>query len=435
MNFRTAETITVGSELTRGQSVDTHSALLARTLGQAGISVRFQVSVGDVLEDLAEAIKVALSRADLVIVTGGLGPTLDDLSREAIAKATGKALKEDPAVWQQIQEFFRARGREATANNRQQAMVPEGAVVIPNLNGTAPALRLNLDGKAVIALPGPPSELIPLLETQILPWLLMQRGEHIATSRLQCYGLGESAVDEILQGLVPQGDSTSLAMLAKGYYVELILTGRHADQAEAEAQVEALETGVLERLGHHVYSTDGRNLEQVIGDLLKEENATIAVAESCTGGRVASRLTGVAGSSAYFIGGFITYTNDLKEKLLGVPPFVLKRAGAVSKDTALAMAVGLARVLESDYSLAVTGIAGPDGGTEEKPVGLVHFALAGPEGIRSQVYHFGNGPREQIQARAAQAALWLLYGALAGLPEEEEGTDRGGYEMVDKKQS
>jgi nicotinamide-nucleotide amidase len=430
MSVKIAETITVGSELTRGQSVDTHSALLARSLASAGISVRFQVSAGDVLADLAEAVRVALSRADLVIVTGGLGPTLDDLSREAIAQATGRALVEDAVVWGQIQAFFAARGRQATPNNRRQAQVLEGSVVIPNPNGTAPALRLELGAKVLFALPGPPQELVPLLETQVLPWLLQQRGEHLHTRRLQCYGLGESAVDEALEGLVAEGDSTSLAMLAKGGYVELILTGRDPEEARAQAQAEALETGVLERLGTHVYSLDGRGLEQVVGDLLKEEKATVAVAESCTGGRVAARLTAVPGSSAYFLGGFITYTNDLKEKLLGVPPFVIKRAGAVSKDTALAMAVGLARTLESDYSLAVTGIAGPDGGTQDKPVGLVHFALAGPEGIRSQVYHFGQGPREQIQARAAQAALWLLYSALVDLPEEEEGTDRGGYEKV-----
>ena len=430
MSLKIAETITVGSELTRGQSVDTHSALLARALSQAGITVRFQVSAGDVLEDLAEAVKVALSRADLVIVTGGLGPTLDDLSREGIAKATGRPLKDDPSVWATIEAFFTTRGRKPTENNRRQALVPEGAMVIANLNGTAPALRLEIDGKVIIALPGPPSELIPLLETEITPWLMEQRGEHLSTRKLQCYGLGESAVDEALKGLVPDGDTTSLAMLAKQGYVEVILTGRSADKAKADDFVEKLEAAVMERLGPRVYSLDGRGLETVVADLLKETGATISVAESCTGGRVAARLSSVPGSSAYFLGGFITYTNDLKEKLLGVPPFVLKRAGAVSKDTALAMAVGLARSLEADYSLSVTGIAGPDGGTEEKPVGLVHFALAGPEGIRSQVYHFGNGPREQIQARAAQAALWLIYSALADLPEEEEGTDRGGYEKV-----
>jgi nicotinamide-nucleotide amidase len=337
-------------------------------------------------------------------------------------------LREDPAIWQQIQAFFAARGRQPTPNNRRQALVPEGATVLGNPNGTAPGLRLELEAKTLIAMPGPPNELIPMLETQVLPWLLGLRGEHLSTRRLQCYGLGESAVDEALKGLVAEGDSTSLAMLAKQGYVEIILSGRHADAAQAEAQAAALEDGVMERLPGHIYSTDGRGLEQVVGDLLKEEGATVAVAESCTGGRVAARLTAVPGSSEYFLGGFITYTNDLKEKLLGVPPFVLKRAGAVSKDTALAMAVGLARQLGADYSLSVTGIAGPGGGSEEKPVGLVHFALAGPEGVRSQVYRFGQASRENIQARAAQAALWLLYSALVHLPEQEEGTDRGGYE-------
>jgi nicotinamide-nucleotide amidase len=417
-----AETITVGSELVRGQSVDTHSALLARHLSAAGVPVRFQVSVGDELAAIAEAVKLALSRADLVIVTGGLGPTVDDLSREGIAQATGRTLKEDPAVWAQIQAFFAARDIQPTPNNRQQAKVLEGAVVLPNEHGTAPGQRLELDGKVVIALPGPPRELEPLLSEQVLPWLLQRQGQHLVSRHLQVYGLGESAVDEILKGL--EGD---LAMLAKGGYVELILSARNKDRAAAEAELEKMESVVLERLGHRVYSLDGRTLEKVVGDLMTEQGTQVAVAESCTGGRVAARLTSVPGSSAYFLGGFITYSDAMKEQMLGVPPFVLKRAGAVSKDTALAMAVGLARTLDADYSLAVTGIAGPDGGSEEKPVGLVHFALAGPQGVRSQVYRFGNGPREQIQARAAQAALWLLYCALADIDTDEEGTDRGGY--------
>lgn len=428
MPIQSAETITVGSELTRGQSVDTHSALLAGELARAGVRVRFQTSVGDLLDEIAEAVRLALTRADLVIVTGGLGPTLDDLSREGIAQATGRALREDAAVWAAIEARFAAFGRVPTPNNRRQAMVLEGSTVLPNPNGTAPGLRLELDGRALFALPGPPSELKPLLAAQLLPWLLERQGLSQACRRLQCYGLGESAVDAALKGLVPEGDSTSLAMLAHGHHVEVILSALDSDAEMAEGRVQDLEEGVLERLGERVYSLDGRGLEAVVVDLLKERGQTLAVAESCTGGLIASRVTRVPGASAVFPGGLITYSNALKEKWLEVPPFVLKRAGAVSKDCALAMAVGLARALDADYSLAVTGIAGPDGGSAEKPVGTVHLALAGPHGIRHQRCEFRNSDRVGVQSRASQAALWMLYCDLADIELPEEGTDRGGYE-------
>jgi nicotinamide-nucleotide amidase len=428
MPLQTAETITVGSELTRGQSVDTHSALLARTLGRAGLRVRFQTSVGDRRDEIAEAVRTALGRADLVVVTGGLGPTLDDLSREGIAEATGRGLSEDPALWAVIEARFKAFGRVPTENNRRQAFVPQGAVALANPNGTAPGLRLELDGKALFALPGPPNELKGLLEADVLPWLLQRQGRHARSRSLQCYGLGESAVDEALKALVPAGDSTSLAMLAHGHHVEVILSALEADAASADAKVEALEAAVMERLGERVYSLDGRDLAQVVIDLLKEQRLNLATAESCTGGLIASRLTRVPGASEVYEGGVVTYSNGLKELLLEVPPFVIKRAGAVSKDTALAMAVGLARKLDADFSLAVTGIAGPDGGSEEKPVGTVHLALASPSGVKHQHCLFKNSDRAGVQSRAAQAALWMLYCALAEIDIPEEGTDRGGYE-------
>lgn len=426
----TAETITVGNELTRGLSVDTHSALLARTLSQAGVRVRYQTSVGDVLAELAEAVRLALTRADIVIVTGGLGPTVDDLTREAIAHATGRPLAEDAEVWAVIQERFKSFGRTPSDNNRRQAQVIAGSVVLPNANGTAPGLRLDLDQRTLFALPGPPSELTPMLEAQVLPWLLARRGQHQSRRRLQVYGLGESAVDQALQGLVPKGDEQSLALLAHGPYVEVILSALSPEAVKADAEVDALEAKVLEILGEKVYSLDGRNLDQIVVDLLKDGRQTVALAESCTGGRVAAKITGIPGASEVFEVGLITYSDEMKELLLEVPPFVLKRAGAVSKDCALAMAVGLARKYDADYSLAITGIAGPDGGSDEKPVGTVHIALAAPTGIRHQAYHFKNSDRAGVQARAAHAALWLLYCALADVDTTEEGTDRGGYQKA-----
>lgn len=421
----TAETITVGSELTRGLSVDTHSALLARALASCGLRVRFQTSVGDVLEEIVEAVSCALKRADCVVVTGGLGPTLDDLTREAVAAATGLGIKEDAAQWAGIQARFASAGRTAGENNRRQAGVVEGSTVLPNPHGTAPGLRLDLDGRVLFALPGPPGELEPMLKAAVLPWLLERRKAHIAQRVLRVHGLGESAVDEALRPLVREGDTTSVALLAKGTHVEVNLNASAGDAAAAEAAVEVLEGAVLSVLGERVYSLDGRDLAEVVIGLLKEQRQTLAVAESCTGGGVAARLCGVPGASDVFWGGVVAYANELKETLLEVPPFVIKKAGAVSKDTALAMAVGLARKLDADYSLAITGVAGPGGGSEEKPVGTVHLALAGPAGVSHQVCHFRHSDRKGVQARAAQAALWLVYSALAGLDIAEEGNDRG----------
>jgi nicotinamide-nucleotide amidase len=425
--MRLAETITVGNELVRGQSIDTHSAYLASVLGPAGVRVAYQVSVGDQAAEIAAAVKAALARADLVIVTGGLGPTLDDLTREGISQATGLALEDDPALWQAIQARFRAAGREATPNNRRQAQRPRGALAIPNPNGTAPGLRLDLDGKTLFALPGPPSELKPMVEAELRPWLLARLERHAETRRLLCYGLGESAVDQALRDLVPADDSFSLGLLAHGAQVEIILSALEADASAAKAKVESLESAVLERLGNRVFSLDGRSLAQAVVGLLTEQRNTVALAESCTGGRVAAAITGVPGASEVFEAGLVTYSDAMKEQLLEVPPFVLKRSGAVSKECALAMAVSLARKFDADYSLAVTGIAGPSGGSEEKPVGTVHFALAAPTGIRHQVYHFSNADRAGVQARATQAALWLLYCALADIDTDEEATDRGGF--------
>ena len=303
--------------------------------------------------------------------------------------------------------------------------------MLPNPNGTAPGLRLELGDKTVFALPGPPNELKPLLETEVLPWLLQRQGRHARSRSLQCYGLGESAVDQALKDMVPAGDTTSLAMLAHGHHVEIILSALEADAASADAKVEALEAAVLERLGERVYSMDGRDLAQVVVDLLKEQRLTLGVAESCTGGLIASRLTRVPGASEVYEGGVVTYSNELKELLLEVPPFVIKKAGAVSKDAALAMAVGLARKVDADFSLAITGIAGPDGGSEAKPVGTVHLALASPAGVKHQRYLFKHSDRAGVQSRAAQAALWLVYAALAEIDTPEEGTDRGGYQAAD----
>lgn len=417
------EIITVGSELLTGHKSDAHTAWLGQQLHPLGLEPRFSTSVSDDAADIEEALKTALKRSETILVCGGLGPTLDDLTRDVAAKVSGCPLAEDKAVAEHLKALFASRMRAMPANNLKQAMVPAGAKVLANDQGTAPGLliacRGEFQGKTLILLPGPPRELHSVFEKQVLPWLkATTKAATLFTRSIMTWGLAESAVDELLKGLVPEGETRKLAMLANGTQVEVRLSS--AD----EAALVALETQVLARLGDYVFSSEGKSLEAVVAELLTQSGETVAVAESCTGGRLAAKLTAIPGSSKFFKSGLITYSDESKTQLLDVPPFVIKKAGAVSKDTALAMAVGLARKSGCDYCLSVTGIAGPDGGTDEKPVGTVHFALASPNGPFHQKFNFGPGSREQIQARAAQAGLFMLYRSLAGLPIDEEGTDR-----------
>ncbi|MES2202189.1 MAG: nicotinamide-nucleotide amidohydrolase family protein [candidate division FCPU426 bacterium] len=360
----------------------------------------------------------SLSRSDVVIACGGLGPTVDDITREAAAEVTACPLAEDLALKAVLTARFESRGRSMSPNNLRQAQRPQGAQVLENKNGTAPGLRISCQGvhqgKTLILLPGPPSELRPIFDEAVFPWLqdLLPPRDSDPGMVVHCWGLSESAVDQALRDLVPEGDSLSLALLAHGDFVEIRCT-RHD-----------LGSKVLERLGDHAFSSEGKSLEAVVGQLLSNAKATLCVAESCTGGRLAAKLTAEPGSSRFFMAGLVTYADGSKTDLLEVPPFVLKRSGAVSKDTALAMAVGLARRFGADYNLAVTGLAGPGGGSEEKPVGLVHFALAGPDGIATQEFRFGDAPRQQIQDRATNAGLFLLYRVLCGLPVPERDSDR-----------
>jgi nicotinamide-nucleotide amidase len=416
------EIITVGTELLNGHKNDAHTAYLGRELNALGLQPRFSCSVSDDAGDIREALRSALARSELVFVCGGLGPTLDDITRDVAAEVAACPLAEDPALAEQLRQRFAARLRSMPENNLRQAQVPAGARVLNNPAGTAPGLvipcRGEFSGKFLALLPGPPRELQAVYQEGLSPWLREKYQVPPAQTRsVMSWGLAESTVDELLRDLVPEGDTRSLAMLAHGTHVEVRLSS--ADPAF----LGRLETAVLSRLGDYVFSTEGKSLELVVAELLAGAKATVAVAESCTGGRLAAKLTAIAGSSNFFKLGLVTYSDASKTQLLEVPPFVIKKSGAVSEETALAMAVGLSRKSGCDYCLSVTGIAGPGGGSAEKPVGLVYFALAAPEGIARQVFRFGPWTREQIQARAAQAGLFLLYRSLCGLPIPEEGSD------------
>jgi nicotinamide-nucleotide amidase len=422
-----AEIVCVGTEMLLGTLVDSNSALLGRGLADLGIDLYFKSVVGDNPGRVTQALRLALSRSDLVLVSGGLGPTVDDVTRPALAEISGRPLKESPAELARLEAFFQARNRPMTPNNRVQALVPEGAEAIPNERGTAPGLWLPCEGgKVLVALPGPPSELGPLFEKEVLPRLAKLAGgpSTLAVKRIFLYGPGESSADQAIRKIFEESRNPSVAMLAHGTHIEVRLTAKAEDRKAAEALIRPVRDQVMAKLGDFIFSEEGERLESVVGALLRKKKASLALAESCTGGLMASRITSVPGSSAYFQVGLVTYADDVKQKLLGVPPAVLKHAGAVSKDCALSMAVGLARIQGKDYNLAATGIAGPSGGSADKPVGLVHLALAGPEGVVHQEFRFGPSPREAIQSRAAQAGLFLLYATLVGRKLPEKGEDR-----------
>jgi nicotinamide-nucleotide amidase len=398
--------ISIGTELLLGEILDTNARYLSERLAALGVTVHWRVTVGDNLERCAAAFRQALARSDLVIACGGLGPTGDDLTRQALARALGTELVHSPEAWEQVQAYFRMRGRVAGAHDRRQALILPGARVLPNTRGTAPGMEVTTAEQRVLLLPGPPNELLAMFEEQVVP-VLGQAGGSVLVSRwLRLAGIGESRVSERLDDLF-SGENPTLAPYAGLGEVRLRITARAETTQAARAQIAGLEQRVRERLEGHVYGVDDEDLETVVGRELACRRLTLAVAESCTGGLLGHRLTNVPGSSAYFRLGVVAYANDLKSSCLGVAGGVLERHGAVSAQVALAMAQGVRRLAASDYALGITGIAGPDGGSAEKPVGLVYLALAGGN---EQVWeHRFGGGRQDVKWRATQQALVELW--------------------------
>ncbi|HNR70789.1 MAG TPA: competence/damage-inducible protein A [Verrucomicrobiota bacterium] len=421
------ELINTGSELMLGRVLNTHQQWLCRRLTDQGYTVSRQVAVPDTGPDIRQAVGEALARADLVITTGGLGPTSDDLTRDLIAQLLGKALHEDAAVLAHIRHFFECRRREMPARNRVQALVPAGAIVLPNPHGTAPGLAMEVRPNPfrageraswLVMLPGPPVELHPMFAESVLPLLrrvLPPSGEFVCRI-LRTTGIGESAVQEQLDAplrrLVEAG--LDLGYCARPGRVDVRLAARGS---EAEPRVASAETIVRERLGSRIYGVEGEDLETVVVRLLAERKATLALAESCTGGCLAHRVTNVPGASAVFLAGLVTYSNAAKQKFLEVRADTLARHGAVSEPVAREMADGVRRHARADYALSVTGIAGPGGGTPEKPVGTVFIGLATPTGVAVE-RRFNPGERETFkQVTAEQALDWLRRTLLAAAVE------------------
>lgn len=386
--------VTVGDELLIGQVVDTNAAWIGEQLNLVGARVTCNITVGDDDADIQRALARAFEEAELVLVTGGLGPTHDDVTREAVAAFFGAPLSLDEAVLAALEERFSKRGRPMASINRRQAMVPQGFTVLPNPKGTAPGLwyaeAQGEEERLIAVLPGVPHEMKYLLEAEVLPRLRERSGlEFIEHRTLLTTGIGESSLEDKMGDLSAYlNHSVRLASLPSTSGVRLRLTGRGSAVADVVADLDRLEAYLRERVGRYIFGAGDETLEGVVGRLLRERNLTVAVAESCTGGHVANRMTNVGGSSSYFLGGIIAYGNHVKYDLLGVPDDVLERDGAVSEAVARHMAVGVRRQLGADIGVSTTGIAGPGGGTEDKPVGTVWVGFADANGDRAVHFHF-----------------------------------------------
>jgi nicotinamide-nucleotide amidase len=417
--LRWAEIIAVGSELLVPPRLDTNSLFITERLNDYGIEVRAKAIVGDRREDLEAVLRAALARTELVVLCGGLGPTDDDLTRDAVSAVTGRALCEQAGILDGIRQRFAARGARMPEINRRQAMVPEGADVIPNGFGTAPGLWLEHEGRVLLLLPGPPAELKPMVERVVAERLAPRAGGGRLHRRvLRICGRTESEVDERaapvysrwVSGLLP----VSTTVLTSPAQVELHLSVRTSSAAEAHARLEAAAGEMAELFGADLFSMDGRALEEVVGQLLRDRGWHIGVAESCTGGLISGRLTEVAGSSDYVGFNAVCYSNQAKTSVLGVTPALLAERGAVSEAVALAMADGIRQRAACEVGIGVTGIAGPTGGSDDKPLGTVVIAVTTADVRIVRTYRFPAG-RARVRQFAAQIALDLARRVLLGV--------------------
>jgi nicotinamide-nucleotide amidase len=408
-----AEIIAVGSELLTPEKTDTNSLWLTEKLMDIGVEVKLKTIVGDDEARLEETIRDALKRSDIVITTGGLGPTEDDVTRQVSARAAGRGLTYYPELENHLRERFRSWGREMPEINKRQACAIEGARILPNPNGSAVGMMLVDDGRFFVVLPGPPREMKPMFEDFVLDELKSVAGGVSVVRRvLRVSGMGESAVDELIAPIYKSYPNVQTSILFSRAEIEVHLSATSTDPAEASQTLDELTAKMAVPLGKALFATNGEKMEEVVGRLLSARGETVSVAESCTGGLIGMRLTSVAGSSEYFLEGAVTYSNEAKVRTLDVPRETLEKHGAVSSETAEAMAEGIRKRAGTDHAISVTGIAGPGGGTEEKPVGTVFIGYAGRSGTKSLKMVLP-GDRYLVRWRSSQAALDYLRRQLA----------------------
>ena len=403
--------LSVGDELVLGQTVDTNSAWLSAKLTGSGVMTTYHKTVADDQAAIAAAVREAAATADLVIVTGGLGPTADDLTRQALADVLGKPLDLHPPSLERIRKFFKSLGREMSPSNRIQAMVPRGGEILDNDWGTAPGIKLQTGKASIFVFPGVPREMIPMYDRYVVPALGRKSGRTILTETLQTFGAGESTVAEKLGDLMRRDGNPMVGTTVSGGIVSVRIRSDFPTPEPARVHLNRVTKAVEERLGLLVFGRGTMTLQETVGRLLQKAGHTVATAESCTGGLVARLLTDLPGASSYFRGGWIVYADALKEHELGVSASVLAAHGAVSEQTVRLLAAHAARKAQTDYALAVSGVAGPDGGSPEKPVGTVWIALAagGEAGDRVTAERFQfPGDRDMVRDRAAKAALNML---------------------------
>jgi nicotinamide-nucleotide amidase len=403
-----AAILAVGSELLGTDRLDTNSLRLTQLLERYGAQLRQKCVVGDSIEDISEELHSLVAKHDLVLVTGGLGPTSDDVTREATSQALGRGLRLDERILADLQRRFREFGREMPSANRKQAEVIEGAALIPNRRGTAPGMKIEGEGSTLFLFPGVPVELEGMIESDLEPWLAERSGgEARETVTIKVASLPESVVEERIAPAYAEFGRENITILFSPGEIRLRATAQ-GPEPERKRRLEAMAARLCELVGDAVFcSREEDTLEGIVGELLRKAGATLTVAESCTGGLLAERITRVPGSSDYFLGGAVTYTNELKSLVLGVPSKMLREHGAVSEPVARAMAEGVRRAYRSDYGIGITGVAGPGGGSEAKPVGTVHVALAGPGGAEHKRTRFP-GDRERVRMQSAQLALDML---------------------------
>lgn len=416
-----AEIIAVGSELLTPDRVDTNSLFLTARLNRLGIEVTRKTVVGDDLGDLRNAFDQAMQRVELILASGGLGPTEDDRTRNAVADLLGRKLSCDPVVMSKIEARFRKLGRTMSEVNARQAMVPEGADILENDRGTAPGLWLEASGRVVVLLPGPPHELKAMFNAQVEHRIArLSAGVRLVSRELRVAGMGESDVDQRIAPIYTRHAGVQTTILTAPGEIQIHLRAWTTDAPAAEALLQQIQESIVLTLGEAVFTTNGESMEDVVARELTMHQATIATAESCTGGLLAERLTRISGSSAYFLGGVVSYSNTLKSAWVDVPAEIIDTRGAVSAEVAVALADGIRRRTGATLGVGITGIAGPTGGTPEKPVGTVHVAIADASGSKERAVLYP-GERERIRWQASQTALDLVRRYFLYAPQPKNG--------------